>query len=79
MPSPIIAYHRAEKVFFFEGWEKNAVLKRGKEIPDDVLAAFKIASAVFKNKSAADIETDAARDKCVVTCEINGGEKFCSI
>ncbi|MCA7014887.1 type II toxin-antitoxin system RelE/ParE family toxin [Dickeya dadantii] len=54
----IIAYHREGKVFFFEGWEKNTVSKSGKEIPDDVLDAFKIASTVFKNKSDADIEID---------------------
>ncbi|MFJ5357265.1 type II toxin-antitoxin system RelE/ParE family toxin [Pectobacterium sp. CHL-2024] len=66
----IVAYHREGKVFFFEGWEKNTVSMRGKEIPDDVLAAFKIASTVFKNKSNADLETDLKNKELVEV--ING-------
>ncbi|MBN3155008.1 hypothetical protein H4F62_22060 [Pectobacterium brasiliense] len=57
-------------MFFFEGWEKNTVSMRGKEIPDDVLAAFKIASTVFKNKSDADLETDLKNKELVEV--ING-------
>ncbi|TKY83844.1 type II toxin-antitoxin system RelE/ParE family toxin [Pectobacterium polonicum] len=66
----IVAYHRAGNVFFFEGWEKNTVSTRGKEIPDDVLAAFKIASTVFKNKSDADLEIDLKNKELVEV--ING-------
>lgn len=56
----IVAYHHENKVYFIDGWEKKDVPKGEKEIPDNVLKAFRAQSKVLKEYCESQINTAVA-------------------
>lgn len=67
----VVFYHQNDKVYFYDGWEKNDVGDSGQEIPPNVLKAYKAQSRVYKEQTdrqlAADIKSkDLVEIKSVI-------------
>lgn len=54
----IIAFRRGDKIFFVDGWRKSDVPKKGKEIPDKLLEAYRLLGRSLLSASNEQIQID---------------------
>ncbi|KAB5597915.1 type II toxin-antitoxin system RelE/ParE family toxin [Vibrio parahaemolyticus] len=52
----VVAVQKGNRLFFIQGWRKVDIPKKGKEIPDKLLEAYKLMGETFINFTPQDIE-----------------------
>ncbi|TOG95092.1 type II toxin-antitoxin system RelE/ParE family toxin [Vibrio parahaemolyticus] len=52
----VVAVQNGNRLFFIQGWRKVDIPKKGKEIPDKLLEAYKLMGETFINFTPQDIE-----------------------
>lgn len=67
----IIAYHFSDRMFFYSGWEKKDVPKKGKEIPPDLERKLKQFSEFFRSLTDVQLENEVKRGNFR---EVNGDD-----